>query len=43
MTLDCRVSFTGYALGQQLQIESNIAINEILPDLKKKLDLDKLK
>lgn len=30
----------GYALGQQLQIESNIAMNELLPDLKKKLDKD---
>lgn len=28
----------GYCLGQQLQIESNIAMNEILPDLKKKLE-----
>ena len=28
----------GYALGQQLQIESNITMNEILPDLKKKLN-----
>lgn len=28
----------GYALGQQIQIESNIAMNEILPDLKKKLN-----
>ena len=29
----------GYALGQQTQIESNIAMNEILPDLKNKLDI----
>lgn len=28
----------GYALGQQLQIDSNNAMYEILPDLKKKLD-----
>ena len=28
----------GYCLGQQLQIESNIAMNELLPDLKKKLN-----
>lgn len=28
----------GYALGQQTQIESNIAMNELLPDLKKKLN-----
>lgn len=28
----------GYSLGQQLQVESNIAMNEILPDLKKKLE-----
>ena len=30
----------GYALGQQLQIESNITMNELLPDLKKKLYKD---
>lgn len=30
----------GYALGQQLQIESNIAMNELLPDLKNKLHKD---
>lgn len=30
----------GYALGQQLQIDSNNAMYEILPDLKKKLDKD---
>lgn len=28
----------GFALGQQLQIDSNNAMNEILSDLKKKLD-----
>lgn len=28
----------GYALGQQLQVETNIATNEILPILRKKLD-----
>ena len=28
----------GYALGQQTQIESNIAMNELLPELKKKLN-----
>ena len=28
----------GYALGQQLQIDSNNAMYEILPEIKKKLD-----
>ena len=28
----------GYCLGQQTQIESNIAMNELLPDIKKKLN-----
>ena len=32
----------GYALGQQLQIESNNAIKELIPDLKKKIETDNL-
>ena len=32
----------GFALGQQLQIDSNNAMHEILPDLKKKLETNNL-